>query len=98
MNLAKIYVGNLPYTVSEDDLREYFSQYGEICDLKIITEPNGRSKGFGFISYTQDKAANDAISATNGAKFHGRMLKVNLAKAKTDRERGNYNRDRFSSK
>lgn len=80
MNQSRIYVGNLSYDVTEDQLNSYFGQYGEIKDTKLITDlQTGRSKGFGFITFSSQQEASDSLSA-NGVDFEGRKLKVNIAR------------------
>lgn len=75
----KIYVGNLSYSTSEDALRDFFNQYGNIDDIKVIKDfETGRSKGFGFITYSTPDEANSALSA-NGQEIDGRKLRVNIA-------------------
>lgn len=75
-----IYVGNISFRMSEDDLRETFSQYGEVSSCKIITDrESGRSKGFGFIDMDSDSEAQAAIDALDGAEVEGRNLRVNQA-------------------
>jgi len=80
MSQSKIYVGNLSYNTTEDELRDYFTQYGNIEDIKLIIDFNtGRSKGFGFITYGSDQDCEKAIAA-NGVDLGGRKLKVNIAR------------------
>lgn len=80
MSQSKVYVGNLSYTTSEDELRDFFAQYGNIQDIKLIIDFNtGRSKGFGFITYASDQDCEKALAA-NGADLGGRKLKVNIAR------------------
>lgn len=80
MSQSKIYVGNLSYNTSEDELRDYFSQYGNIEDIKLIIDFNtGRSKGFGFITFGSNQDCENAIAA-NGVELGGRKLKVNIAR------------------
>ena len=80
MNLSKIYVGNLSYNTTEDQLRDYFSQFGNIEDLKLIIDfQTGRSKGFGFITFSSSEEGKNALEA-NGAELDGRKLNVNTAK------------------
>ncbi len=80
MSQSKVYVGNLSYNTSEDQLRDYFAQYGNIQDIKLIIDFNtGRSKGFGFITYASDQDCESALAA-NGADLDGRKLKVNIAR------------------
>jgi len=76
----KLYVGNLSYQTSEDGLRNYFSGFGTVESVKIISDRNtGNSKGFGFIEMTNDDEALAAISKANGQDYDGRKLKVNEA-------------------
>jgi RNA recognition motif-containing protein len=77
--VKKIYVGNLPWSASEADLRELFSEYGTVHSAAVITDRDtGRSRGFGFVE--MDEAdADKAISETNGRDFGGRTLRVNEA-------------------
>lgn len=77
----KLYVGNLNYEVTEDDLRELFGAHGEVEDSKIITDrETGRPRGFGFVTMTSSDAASKAIDALHGQPFKGRNLTVNLAR------------------
>ena len=81
-----IYVGNLVFDVSEDDLREAFGQFGEITEVRLIMDKfSGKSKGFGFIEMPSKDEAEKAIEEMNGKEFMGRALNVNEAKPKTDR-------------
>lgn len=98
-NSKKLYVGNLPYTMSEDDLRNLFSQYGEITNVTLIIDRmSGRSKGFGFVEFSTDEAATAAAEATNNMEFDGRALVVNVARPQAPREdRGGF-RPRFNDR
>ncbi len=79
--VMNIYVGNLPYTISEDDLRDLFEQYGEVSSVNIISDRmTGRSKGFGFVEMTDSAAAQEAIDKINGSDVKGRSIKVNEAR------------------
>lgn len=81
-----IYVGNLPYNVTEADLRAAFSPFGEVSQVTLITDKfTGQSKGFGFVEMTKNAEADAAIKALNETSFKGRNIKVNQAKPKTDR-------------
>ena len=85
----KIYVGNLSYGVTENDLGNVFSQYGEIASVKIITEKGtGRSKGFGFVEMNDDGQANTAIESLNGFELGGRKLRVNEARPQEENHGG----------
>lgn len=76
----KIYVGNMNYSTTEDQLEELFSQFGTVISAKIIFDRfTDRSKGFGFVEMETDDAAAQAISALNGNEFNGRQLRVNEA-------------------
>jgi len=78
----KIYVGNLPFSATEEELRSMFSQYGEIQSLKLITDrETGRPRGFGFVEM-DNAAADAAIKALNKMEMGGRLLKVNQAEPK----------------
>ncbi len=78
-----IYVGNLHFNVSEDELRKAFEEYGEVASVKIITDKySGRSKGFGFVEMLNDKEAKDAIDNLNGTEIKGRAVNVNQAREK----------------
>lgn len=81
-----IYVGNLSYGVSEDNLREVFGAYGEVSSAKIITDKyTGRSKGFGFVEMSNDGEATAAIEQLDGAEIDGRTVKVNEARPREER-------------
>jgi RNA recognition motif-containing protein len=81
-----IYVGNLPYSVTDDDLRGAFAEFGEVSSAKIIMDRySGRSKGFGFVEMDNDSEAEEAIKSLNETDMQGRNLRVNQAKPKTDR-------------
>lgn len=78
---TKLYVGNLPFSVSDEDLRALFSSYGEISEAVLIKDKfSGRSKGFGFVTFSNEEDAQKAISEMNGKEVQGRELKVNEAK------------------
>ena len=77
-----LYVGNLPWGTSPDDLSEAFSTHGEVVSSRIITDKEtGRSRGFGFVEVGDD-AAEKMIETMNGAEFNGRTITVNEAKPK----------------
>ncbi len=89
-----IYVGNLPFNMGEEDLREIFEEYGEVASAKIIMDKfTGRSKGFGFVEMEDDAEANKAIEELNNAEVAGRNIKVNESKPRENNNRGGgYNR------
>ncbi len=77
----KLYVGNLSYSTSEDDLKDLFAAYGEPSSVRIITDRvTRRSKGFGFVEFDDDDEARAAMSALNGKENPGRALTVNEAR------------------
>lgn len=87
-----IYVGNLNYNLTEDELKEIFEEFGEVSSVKIITDKySGRSKGFGFVEMPNDAEGKDAINDLNDKDMNGRNIKVNEARERTDRpQRGNF--------
>jgi RNA recognition motif-containing protein len=86
--MTNIYVGNLPYQLTEDELREAFLQFGEVSSVKIISDRDtGRSKGFGFVEMDVQSEAEEAIKQLDGAALKGRNLKVNQARPKNDKPR-----------
>jgi RNA recognition motif-containing protein len=85
----KLYVGNLPFSVTEDSLQQLFSQSGKVESATIITDRDtGRSKGFGFVEMSTEQEAADAITKFNGTDFEGRSITVNEARPKAPREGG----------
>ncbi|MBX3064425.1 MAG: RNA-binding protein [Anaerolineae bacterium] len=85
----KLYVGNLSYNSTETDIRELFSQVGEITDVAIIKDRDtGRSKGFGFVEMETDEAAAEAIRRFNGFSLDNRPLTVNEARPREERSGG----------
>lgn len=77
----KIYVGNLPFSVDDDKLKDVFSQFGEISEATVIQNKfSGRSKGFGFVTFSSDEDAQKAISEMNNKDVEGRKIVVNEAK------------------
>lgn len=85
----KLYVGNLPFSATDDSLAQIFSQIGNVASAKIITDrDSGRSKGFGFVEMTTDEEAANAINKLNGTDFEGRNMNVSEARPMTPREGG----------
>ncbi len=81
-----IYVGNLPYSVTESDLKDAFAEFGEIASVSLISDKfSGQSKGFGFVEMPNNSEADAAIKALNESSMKGRNIKVNQAKPKGDR-------------
>lgn len=81
----KVYVGNLPFSIRNDKLKEIFSEFGEVTEAVVITDRySGRSKGFGFVTFANDDDAKKAIDGMDGKEVEGRSLKVNEAKPRED--------------
>jgi cold-inducible RNA-binding protein len=81
----KLFVGNLPYTTTNEELAEFFTQYGEIMSAAVIMDrATGRSKGFGFVEMTNDEEADAAIAEGDGIEFEGRKLTVSEARPKVE--------------
>ncbi|MCF8034726.1 MAG: RNA-binding protein [Desulfarculaceae bacterium] len=81
----KIYVGNLPWSATDEDVAELFSQHGDVISSRVITDrETGRSRGFGFVEM-DESAANAAIEALNGVEMGGRALRVNEAQERKPR-------------
>lgn len=81
-----IYVGNLAYKTTEEDLRTAFQAHGEVTSVAVITDrDSGQSKGFAFVEMADDESARNAIKNLDGAELQGRQLKVNEARPKTER-------------
>lgn len=77
----KLYVGNLPYSTTQDQLKEKFSEAGEVVDAVVISDKHtGRSKGFGFVEFADEDSAKKAIDMFNGKDFEGRNIVVNEAR------------------
>ena len=84
-----IYVGNLNYQTTDEDVRQLFAQFGTITSAKVITDKfTGRSKGFAFVEMADNTEGNNAINGTNNQDFQGRPLKVNEARPREERPRG----------
>ncbi len=76
----KLFVGNLPWSVDDAALGEAFAQYGEVTEARVARERDtGRSRGFGFVTFTADEAADAALNALNGADLQGRNINVMFA-------------------
>jgi RNA recognition motif-containing protein len=85
----KLYVGNLPYSVSSSDLQQMLSQYGTVVSAEVISDRmTGQSKGFGFVEMSSDEEAAAAISALDGQPNNGRTLTVNEARPRESRGGG----------
>jgi RNA recognition motif-containing protein len=104
-----IYVSNLSFNVQDEDLKEFFTEYGEVSSAKVITDKfTGKSRGFGFVEMSDDEAARKAITELDQATVEGRAIKVMEAKPKEERPRsggggggfqknggGGYNKNRW---
>lgn len=90
---TKLFVGSLPYSTTDDELKDLFAQSGTVSSAKVIFDrESGRSKGFGFVEFESDDEAKAAIESLNGKDFGGRSLVVNEARPMERRE--NRNNDR----
>jgi RNA recognition motif-containing protein len=91
----RLYVGSISFQATEDELKEVFSEIGEVESVKIITDAyTGRSKGFGFVEMVSEEDANKAIEALNGTTFMNRPIIVNEARPQGQREKRGFGRDR----
>ena len=100
MNSNKLYVGGLPYSTTEADLKELFSEHGTVESVRVITDrETGRSKGFGFVEMSSQEEAEAAIEKLNDSDLEGRTLVVNEAKPREKRGSfgggGGQSRDRW---
>lgn len=87
----KLFVGGIPYSTTDEELKDHFSQAGSVVSAQIIMDKfSGRSKGFGFVEMSNDDEANKAIEMFNGQDFGGRKLAVNEARPKTEGGRGGF--------
>ena len=88
---AKLYVGNLSYETTEDDLRSLFTQVGTVNEVALIKDrETGTSKGFAFVTMNSQEEANKAIAQFNGKSLGNRELTVNIARPREERPRSNY--------
>ncbi len=84
-----IYVGNLPYDVSDSELQQLFEKYGTVSSARVVMDrATGRAKGFGFVEMNDRAEAEKAIAATNGSDMNGRPLRVNESQPKPPRSEG----------
>jgi RNA recognition motif-containing protein len=101
-----IYVSNLSFNVQDEDLKEFFTPYGEVTSAKVITDrETGRSRGFGFVEMADDAASQKAIAELDGATVENRAINVSVAKPKEKKSSGydgrgfnngnSYNRNRY---
>jgi RNA recognition motif-containing protein len=88
----KLFVGGIAWATTEEGLKEFFSQAGEVLEVKIITDrETGRSKGFGFVTMATEEAAEKAVELLNGKELDGRTLRVDIAKPSDDKPRRSFN-------
>ncbi len=86
---TRIYVGNLPYSATNEQIAQLFAEYGEISEATVVMDrDSGRSKGFAFVQMTDDAAARAAIAALNGSTLDDRTIRVSEAQARVDRSDG----------
>jgi len=94
----KLFVGNLPWGINNDSLRELFASVGEVVEAMVITDRmSGRSKGFGFVTFATEEAAQAAVQQLNEKEVEGRKIIVNVARPKEERSRGGFRDDRRRS-
>ncbi len=83
-----IYISNLSFQITDEDLRDLFAEYGEVTSAKVITDKfTGDSRGFGFVEMPQEEAANKAISELDKSKWDGRNINVSVARPKEEKPR-----------
>ena len=88
--MKSLFVGNLPWSVKDEDLKAQFSQFGNVVAARVVTDKfTGKSRGFGFVDM-DDATADDAISKMNGFKWESREITVNVAQPKTERREGGF--------
>jgi len=94
--MKNLYVGNLPHSTTEAELRGVFEAHGAVEKVSIVTDrETGRARGFAFVEMTNPAEADKAVAALNGKELGGRALKINEAKPKTDAPRGGSGGKRF---
>ena len=98
MDNKKLFVGNLPWGLTNDSLRELFASVGEVVEAMVITDRmSGRSKGFGFVTFATEEAAQAAIAQLNEKEIEGRKIIVNVARPREERRDGGFRNDRRPS-
>lgn len=92
---TKLYVGNIPFDTTEQDLADLFAQYGEVAEIAIpMDRDSGRPRGFAFVTMADPQSMGQAIEELSGQDFNGRSLVVNEAKPPVERSRGGFRNDR----
>ena len=90
-----IYVANLSYGVNDADLKELFEEYGQVSSAKVIIDKlSGRSRGFGFVEMDDNDQGQKAIDELNQCEYDGKVISVNIAKPRTDRNEGGFSNRR----
>jgi RNA recognition motif-containing protein len=90
-----IFVSNLSFQVESEDLKGFFTPYGEVTSSRVITDrETGRSRGFGFVEMPNDTAGNEAIKELNGSMVDGRAIKVMEARPKDEGNKGNFTKSK----
>ena len=98
MDNKKLFVGNLPWGINNDSLRDLFASVGEVVEAMVITDRmSGRSKGFGFVTFATEEAAQAAIQQLNEKEVEGRKIIVNVARPKEERRDGGFRDNRRPS-
>lgn len=94
-----LFIGSLAYSTTDDTLKAFFETIGEVSSARVVTDrETGRSKGFGFVEYTDEANNQKAVDELNGKELDGRSINVNLARPKEDRPRRDFgNNDRGNS-
>ena len=96
---TKLYVGNLSFETTENQITDLFSQSGKVTSTALIQDKfTGKSRGFAFVEMSSDEEANKAIASCNGTQLDGRALTVNVAKPREDRPRGEYSGNSYASR
>lgn len=87
----KLFVGGLPYSVTNDELQQIFAKFGTVTSAQVITDRfSGRSKGFGFVEMEEDDKVEEAIKQLNGSDMGGRKITVNVARPREERRPNNF--------
>ena len=91
MNKSKLFVGNLSFNTTENDLQDLFARHGNVVEANLITDrETGRARGFGFVTMSTPEQAQQAIDALNGTSVDGRDINVNVAKPREERSGGGF--------
>ena len=92
----KLFVGSLSWNTNDEGLRQAFVQYGEVTEAKVIADRDtGRSRGFGFVTFEDEDAADKAVAALNGTELDGRTIRVNVAQERRSESGGGGDRARW---